>query len=92
LDTKVIYFSFLRYADYGNFPKFVQFLQVSQLKGQIEVVHGSARRQKQLIDAVSFDKHHVLYPLNRIEDNNVSLVHKGDVFVRFDEDKRDALY
>ena len=55
-------------------------------------MHGSARGQDQLIDPVSFDQRHVPYPLNRIEDHNVSLVHKGDVFVRFDEDKRDTLY
>jgi len=62
------------------------------LKGQIEVVHGSTRGQGQLIEPVSFDQRHVLYPLNRIEDHNPSLVHKGDVFVKFDEDKRDAPY
>ena len=39
LDTAVIYPSLWGYTDYGDFPQFAQFLEIPQLKGQIEVVH-----------------------------------------------------
>ncbi len=65
----------------------VQLLQIPQLKGQIVVVHCPARAQGQLVDYVSLEQRHVLYPLNCIQDDHVPLVHEGEVFVGSYEDK-----
>jgi len=87
----VIHFSFLRNAYYGDIAQFAQFLQVSQLKGQVEVVYRAARGEDQLIDPASFDQRHIPCAPYRIEDHNVLLVHEGDVCVGIDEDERDAV-
>jgi len=87
----LIYFTFLWHANYGDFPQPVQLLQVPQLIRQVEVVHRPERAQDQPVDYVSLEQRHFLYPLNCIQDDHVPLVHEGEVFIRVDENKRDAL-
>jgi len=62
------------------------------LEGQIEIVHRSARRQDKRVDLVSFDQRHISYTSDRVENDRVSFTPKGNIFIRSDEDERNALY
>ena len=59
---------------------------------KIPVGRSKANRQDKRIDLVSFDQRHISYTSDRVENDRVSFTHKGGIFVRSDEDKRNALY
>ena len=59
---------------------------------KIPVGRSKANRQDKRIDLVSFDQRHISYTSDRVENDRVSFTPKGNIFIRSDEDERNALY